>query len=50
MVSAHAAAGIDDEAVTTADWPTMTAPLRLMVVDDHDIVRQGLKQRRPAWQ
>ena len=42
MVSAHAAASIDDEAVTTADWPALAPPLRMMVVDDHGIVREGL--------
>ena len=42
MVSAYPAASIDDEAVTTADWPAMAPPLRMMVVDDHGIVREGL--------
>ena len=27
----------DDEAVTTAEWPAMASPVRMMVVDDHDI-------------
>jgi DNA-binding NarL/FixJ family response regulator len=38
----HAVAVINDEGVTTTDWPSLATPVRMLVVDDHGIVREGL--------
>jgi DNA-binding NarL/FixJ family response regulator len=43
-VNVHAVADIDGEGVTITDWPStaLATPVRMLVVDDHGIVREGL--------